>query len=123
MVTYVATVFARQGHEDDVARFYQSLEPLLQDAPGFRSRQLLRANPGTMLEAVQRLYSAEELARHAEPPTDLPQGVHFVIVESWDSVDARMSFSRGAAKGRSKDLFPHLHPEHTHEFYEDVTHG
>lgn len=119
MVTYIATVWAKPGHEDDVTRFYQSLEPLMREAPGFRGRQILRAKPGTMAEAVRKLVSAEELARHAEPPG--PAGTHFVIIEHWDSVDQRMAFSRGVAAGRARELIPFVLPDHTHEFYEDVS--
>ena len=76
MVTYIATVWAKPGHENDVTRFYQDLEPLMREAKGFRSRRIMRG---------------------------------------------RIAFSRGAAAGRSKLLFPHILPEHSHEFYEDVT--
>jgi quinol monooxygenase YgiN len=118
MVTYVATVWAKPGHEQEVTRFYQDLEPLMREAKGFRGRQILRARPGTMAAAVRKVVPAEEAARHAEPE---PKGTHFVMVEQWDSVDDRVSFSRGASAGRSKQLFPHILPEHSHEFYEDVT--
>jgi hypothetical protein len=48
--------------------------------------------------------------------------VHFVIVEQWDSVEERVAFARGAAAAnRGRDLFPYILPEHSHEFYEDVT--
>jgi hypothetical protein len=43
------------------------------------------------------------------------------MVEQWDSVADRVAFSMGVARGRNKDLFPHLLPQHSHEFYEDVT--
>lgn len=119
METYIATVFAKHGHEEDVTRFYQELEPFYEDAQGFHGREILRARPGTMLEAVKKMVSPEEMARHAEPPG--PPGVHFVIIERWDSVEDRMAFSRSLEGDRQKALFPHLLPEHTHEFYSDVT--
>ena len=121
MVTYVATVYAKKGHEDQVASFYQDLAPLSGEANGFRGRQILQARPGTMVDAVLRIMTAEELAGHKEPPHEEPEGVHFIIIESWDSVEDRITFSRGLGKERNKALFPHLLPEHSHEFYEDVT--
>jgi hypothetical protein len=76
-----------------------------------------------MAEAVFRLYPPEELANHREPPHAAPKGVHFVIIESWDSVDDRLNFSRGVSGDRMRELIPHLEPEHSHEFYEDVSPG
>ena len=119
MEVYIATVFAKHGHEDDVMTFYQDLEPAYAEAKGFHGRQILRARPGTMLEAVKKVVTEEELARHPEPPG--PAGVHFVIIEQWDSVEDRIAFSRSLDSNRQKALFPHLLPEHTHEFYSDVT--
>jgi quinol monooxygenase YgiN len=118
MVTYIATVWAKPGHEQQVTKFYQDLEPLMKQAKGYRGRQILRARPGTMAAAVRKVVTPEEAARH---PEHAPPGTHFVIVEQWDSVDERIAFSRGAAAGRTKDLIPNILPEHSHEFYEDVT--
>jgi hypothetical protein len=120
MVTYIATVWAKPGHETDVTRFYQGLEPLLREAHGFHGRRILRARPGTMVNAVRsaKLPGAPG-GSHAEPPP--PAGTHFVMIEQWDSVDDRIKFSLGAGAGRSKDLMGHILPEHSHEFYEDVT--
>jgi hypothetical protein len=47
--------------------------------------------------------------------------VQFVMIEEWDSVADRVAFSRGASAARNKELFPHLLPAHSHEFYEDMT--
>lgn len=121
MITYIVTVWARAGREQDVAKFYQDLEPVMRQAKGYGGRRILRARPGTVEAAVRNLVSAEELARHAEAPG--PKGVHFVVIEQWDSVEERVSFSRGAAASRGRELFPHILPEHTHEFYEDITPG
>jgi heme-degrading monooxygenase HmoA len=118
MVTYIATVWAKPGHEKEVTRFYQELEPLMREARGYRGRRILRARTGTMVAAIRKVVSAEEMARHPEPE---PKGTHFVMVEEWDSVEERIAFSRGASAGRSKELFPHILPEHSHEFYEDVS--
>ena len=119
MITYVATVYAKPGHELAVTTFYQDLEPLLRVAKGYRDRTMLRARPGTMEAEVRRVTPPEELKGHAHE--EGPAGVQFVIVEHWDSVADRVAFSRGASRARSKDLFPHLLPAHSHEFYEDVT--
>ena len=121
MVIYVATVLARNGHEDEVAAFYQGRAPLSAEAKGFGSRKILKAQPGAMVEAVLRLVPAEELAGHKEPPHESAAGVQFIVVETWDSLDERIAFSRSLSADRSKALFPHLLPEHSHEFYEDVS--
>lgn len=121
MVTYIAGVYAKNGHEDEVVAYYQGLAELSGKAKGFRSRQILKAQPGTMVAAVKRIMSAEELAAHKEPPHEEPEGVHILVIETWDSVDDRFAFSRGLGKERSKALFPHLLPEHSHEFYEDLS--
>ena len=90
----------------------------MKTARGYRGRKILRARTGTMAAAVRKVVSAEEAARHPEHEA---KGTHFVMVEQWDSVDERIAFSRGAAAGRTRDLIPHILPEHSHEFYEDVT--
>lgn len=118
MITYVASVFARPGHELEVTAFYRDIEPLLRTAPGFRGRRILRARPGTMEAEVRRVTPPEQLKGPAHAG---PEGVHFLLVEQWDSVADRVAFSMGVARGRNKELFPHLLPQHSHEFYEDVT--
>ena len=120
MQTYIVAVKSKPGHEKSVAQFYQSLGPLLASAQGFRSRKIHQAQNGTMAEGVGKLYTAEELARHAEPPHE-DQGTQFIVVETWDSVEERLLFSKNVQGGRTKDLLPHLLPEHSHEFYEDIT--
>ena len=117
MITYVASLYAKPGHELEVTKFYQDLESLMREAPGFRGRKIFRARPGTMEAEVRRVTPPEELTGHAHDP----EGVHFIMVEQWDSVAERVAFSMGVARGRNKDLFPHLLPQHSHEFYEDVT--
>ena len=117
MVTYIATVLAKPGHEQEVTRFYQELEPLMRAARGYRGRRILRAKNGTMAAAVRKHVPANELQGHEHEP----KGTQFIMVEQWDTVEDRIVFSRGASSGRSKQLFPHILPEHSHEFYEDVT--
>jgi quinol monooxygenase YgiN len=122
MVTYIATVWAKPGHEESVTRFYQDLEPLLRTAAGFRGRQILRARTGVMVAAVQEMMAAAGRAPggdHGEGHG--PKGTHFILVEQWDSVAERLKFSQSASAARGKDLIPHILPEHSHEFYEDVT--
>ncbi len=118
MQPYIVTLFIKTGHADDVLRYYQDLEPQLREAPGFLGRQIYLAKPGAMAAAVRKLYSAEELAKHAEPSHEDP-GVQLIMIEQWDSVDERMSFSKNIAAGRQKEIIPHLLPNHSHEFYED----
>ena len=120
METYIVTLMVKPGHEDDVASFYQAMEPEMQRAPGFRGRKIYRANTGRMAEEVHKMYSAEELAKHAEPPHE-DSGTQFIMVEHWDSVRERMEYSKSVAGGRQKDLIPHLLPEHSHEFYHDIS--
>ena len=72
-----------------------------------------------MFEIVKQFVSEEELAANREPPH--PEGVHFVIIEQWDTAEDRIRFSRSLDKARSAALYPHLLPQHTHEFYTDVT--
>jgi len=115
MVTYIATVFSKPGHEDQVTEHYRKLDKQLAETKGFQQRQILRAVPGTMAGAIRKVLPPEEMAKHPEKATD---GTHFIIIEQWDSVADRIAFSLGA--GRSKNLVQHLHAQHTHEFYEVV---
>ncbi|MDJ0927298.1 MAG: hypothetical protein QNJ73_06550 [Gammaproteobacteria bacterium] len=119
MEIYVATMFAKHGSEDEVMRFYQDLEPQLRAATGYKGRHILRAKPGTLFDIVKDYFTEEQLAQNPEPPH--PEGVHFVMVEMWDSAEDRVRFSRGQDKARAQQLIPHLLPQHTHEFYDDVT--
>jgi len=121
METYIATLFAKHGHEEEVTRFYRDMQPMYEEAAGFRGRQLLRAEPGAMFAAVRPYLTEEQLAAGGE--RGHPEGVHFVIIEQWDSRDDRVRFSRSLDKSRSQSLYPHLLPQHTHEFYHDVTDG
>ena len=121
MEIYITTIYAKHGHEDEVAKFYSDQEGELKEAKGYRSRKIMRARPGTMVEAVKKVMSAEDIAKHAEAAG--PDGVHFVIIEHWDSIDDKMAYSRSIDSGRNRDLIPHLLPEHSHEYYDDITPG
>jgi hypothetical protein len=119
MDTYIATVWAKPGSENEVAGFYAGMGTQYAAAPGFIGRQILQAQPGTMVEAVKRIRTAAELAAHPEDAES--KGTQFIIIERWEHVDDRINFSRGLDKSRAAKLFPHLLPEHTHEFYADIT--
>ena len=119
MEKFIVCVTAKPGHEDAVAKFYQEGEELLKDAKGFHGRTVYQAENGKMVEAVHRYYTPEELAAHPEPPHG-PQGVDFIVIELWESVDDRMDFSKHKMAGRNKDLVPHLLPEHSHEFFKEI---
>jgi heme-degrading monooxygenase HmoA len=116
MQTYIVQVVAKPAG----TRFYRDVEPVLRKAKGFRGRKIYRGQTGAMATAVRKLYTAEELAKHAEPPHEDP-GTQFVIVEQWDSLDDRMHFTKHGEGPSSKDLIPHLLPAHSHEFFEDVS--
>jgi hypothetical protein len=120
MENFIIALTAKPGAEDNVTDFYLSQEADYKDAKGFRGRSIYRAKAGTMVAAVKKRISAEELAKHPEQHHGEEKGVHFVIVEQWDSVDDRMNFSMGRDKSRDRVLFPNLMPEHTHEFYGEV---
>ena len=119
MENYIVQVTAKSGHEQAVTQFYADLGSLLKEAKGFRGRKMYRGQTGTMAAAVRSRLSEEELAKHPEPPHEHP-GTQFVIVEQWDSVDDRMQFSMNVQAARTKELIPHLLPEHSHEFFEEI---
>lgn len=122
METFVITLTAKPGSEDKVSQFYISQQPEYEKAKGFRSRTILQAKTGTMVAAVKRHYPPEELAKHPEQHHDHESpAVQFVIIEVWDSVDDRMNFSMNRDRTPDRELFPLLLPEHTHEFYKDIT--
>ena len=123
METFVITLSAKPGAEDKVTDFYVSQQAEYDRADGFISRRILRARPGVMVEAVKQRMTPEEMAKHPEPEGHHGDelAVMFVIVEEWESVDKRMDFSMNRDKSRERELFPHLEPAHTHEFYTDVT--
>jgi heme-degrading monooxygenase HmoA len=118
MEIYVATVLAKKGHEAEVEKFYVGQEGELKAAKGFRGRQILKARTGAMRAAVGKMLPPEQVAKH---PAEEPPGTHFIIIERWDSSADKTAYSLAQDKGRSKDLIPYLLPEHTHEYYEDVT--
>ena len=75
MEIYITTIFAKHGHEDQVTEFYRDQKEALTNAKGYRGWQIFRARPGTMVEAVKKVLTEEEIARHSE--AEGPSGVHF----------------------------------------------
>ena len=120
MENYIVQVTSKPGHEEPVTQFYHELGPLLSEAKGFRSRKIYRGQTGRMAEGVKSIYTAEELAKHAEPPHEHP-GTAFVIVEQWDSLEDRMRFGKDVQGALTPKLIEHLMPNHGHEFFEDVS--
>ncbi len=121
METFVVTFTAKPGTEQQVADFYINQQAEYEAAPGFIGRRLLQARTGTMVAAVKARLSEEEMAKHPEPHHHDEPTTHFVIIEEWESVDARMDFSMSRDRSREKGLFPLLEPQHSHEFYDDIT--
>lgn len=120
MEIFIVSVTAKHGHEDAVADFYRNNDELLKTAPGYQGRKIYQAKTGEHIAAVRRHYTAEELAKHPEPPHHHP-GTQFIIVEFWDSADDRMSFSKyKMSKQNQAALFPHLEPAHSHEFFREI---
>lgn len=119
METYIITLYAKHGEEDAVTLFYAEQEAEMRQAKGYIGRQIFRARPGTMKKVVREMLSDEDKAR-LDASKGAP-GVHFVMVEQWETAEDKAVFTRSREAGRSKDLVPKLLPEHTHEFYDDVT--
>jgi hypothetical protein len=120
MENFIVSITAKVGHEDSVAEFYRDIESLLKTAKGYRGRKIYQAKQGAHVDAVRKSYTEEELKAHAEPPHG-PQGVDFIIIEMWDNIDDRMDFSKNILGSRTRELFPHLEPAHSHEFFKDIS--
>ena len=119
MENFVVTFSALPGKEDFISDFYPALQPEYDAAKGFRGRQILRARPGTMADALRKVMTPEQMAQHPEPEDD--GSIHFIIIEKWDSIEDRMAFSATQDKSRNAQLFPNLKPAHSHEYYTDIT--
>ena len=119
MEIFIVHVSAKHGTEDAVAKYYADGEEILKTAKGYRGRKVFQAETGKMVEAVHRFYTAEELANDPEPPHG-PQGTDFIVIEYWDSVDERMAFSK-AGKLDKKGLVVNLEPDHSHEFFKEIS--
>ena len=102
MENFVITFSAKPGKADAVSRFYLDMQPVYEQAKGFRGRQILRARPGTMADALRKVMTAEQMAQHPHPHDD--GCVHFIIIEKWDSIEDRMAFSATLDKSLRGDL-------------------
>ena len=121
MVTAVVRIVAKPGMEDKVEQFYMSQQAEYEAADGFVSRTILKARTGAMLESIRSRMSAEEIAKHPAPEPEGEQGTEFILIERWESIDARLTFTMNRSKERDKELFPHLLPQHAAEYYDEVT--
>ena len=125
MISFIVSVTAKDGHEDQVADFYRGIGELQSKAPGFGGRHIYRARTGAMVKAVLAGMSEEDRDKHSAGGhgghgDHATEGTQFVIIEQWASIDDRMAFASGAAASRTKELVPHLLPVHSHEFFEEV---
>ena len=120
METVVVQISARPGMEDKVASFYLDQQAEYEAAPGFISRQILKARTGAMFEAIKARMTAEQIARHPAPEVEGEQGIDFILIEQWESAEARMDFTMSRSRERDKDLFPYLLPKHASEFFDEV---
>ena len=120
MATYILNVIAKRGHENAVTDLFESLQEQLEQADGFQSRTIYRAKDGLFLDTVKQVFTKEELDQMANQEMPGPDGVHFMIHETWESPEQRVRYSHGNERQFLGQLVPHLLPEHSHEFYEVV---
>lgn len=120
MVTYILNIITKHGHEDAVTELLESLQEKLEQADGFHSRTIYRARDGVFLDTVKQVFTQEELEQMARQETPGPDGVHFMIHETWDLPEQRVRFARGNERQFLPQLAQHLLPEHSHEFYDVV---
>jgi len=121
METVVVQTTARAGMEDKVESFYLNQQAEYDAAPGFIDRKILKARTGAMFDAIKSRMTAEQIARHPAPEVEGEQGTDFILIEHWESIDARMDFTMNRSKERDRELFPYLLPRHASEFYEEVS--
>jgi hypothetical protein len=121
METVVVQIAARAGMEDKVEAFYLSQQAEYEAAPGFIDRTILKARTGAMLDAIKSRMTPEQIARHPAPQVDAEQGTEFILIEHWESIDARMDFTMNRSKERDKNLFPYLLPRHASEFFDVIS--
>ena len=122
METVVVRIAAREGMEEKVEQFYLSQQAEYEAAEGFIDRTILRARTGTMMQSILSRMTPEQIAKHPKPPEpEGDQGTEFLLIERWESVDARMTFTMSRSKERDKELFPYLLPQHASEYYDEVT--
>ena len=117
METVVVRIAAKTGMEEKVEQFYLSQQPEYEAAEGFISRTILRARTGTMMQSILSRMTPEQIAKHPKPPEpEGDQGTEFLLIERWESIDSRMTFTMSRRKERDKELFPYLLPQHASEY-------
>ena len=121
METVVVRIAARAGMEDKVEQFYLGQEAEYDGVDGFISRTILRARTGAMMETILSRLTPEQIAKHPVPEPEGEPGTEFILIEQWESMDARTAFTMSRIKERDKDLFPYLLPQHASEYYDEVT--
>lgn len=113
---YCVTLSAKEGSADAVSDNLRRTATFLKTVPGYRSGHFLRARNGAFMDAVFALKGTERPAGE-----DHDEGTHFILVEIWESDEARAKLSSVPGYGDlHKDLVQYLLPAHTHEFYEDL---
>ncbi len=121
METVVVRIAAKLGMEAKVEEFYLSQQAEYDAAEGFLGRTILKAKTGTMLESIQSRMTAEQMAKLPAPEHDEEQGTEFILIERWESVESRLEFTMNRSRERDKDLFPYLLPQHSSEYFEEVS--
>ena len=121
METVVVRIAAKAGMEDKVEQYYLGQQAEYDAAEGFVDRTILRARTGTMLESIRSQMTPEQIAQQPAPEFDAEQGTEFLLIERWDSIESRLAFTMSRKKGRDKELFPYLLPQHAAEYYDEVT--
>ena len=119
MEHFIVIMSAKPGEEAKVARYYQQLSSEIEAAEGFLGRTIMQSVPGAMAKDVTQRITAEERAKH--PPHDHAAAVQFIVHEQWESKAARWAFSSNLKVDRRTELFPYILPEHSHEYYLDIT--
>lgn len=119
MELFIVHISAKHGHADEVAQYYAEGDEIMQSAKGFRGRIVYQAEAGKMVEAVHRFYTPEELSKDPEPPHG-PLGTDFIVIEHWDSVDDRMRYAKERKQSKA-GLVVHLEPDHSHEFFREIS--
>lgn len=120
MAIYILNVMAKRGHENEVTELFTARQEQLEQADGFQSVTVYRARDGLFVHTVRQVYTQEELDQMANQEQPGPDGIHFMIHETWESPEQRVRFSRANERQFLGQLVPHLLPEHSHEFYDVV---
>lgn len=121
MDIFALTIYAKQGHEDDVAGLFDDLGKRLEGTSGFKGRHVLRARTGELRERVTK-GDAEPAAGAAGHAAPAPDGTHFINIEMWEAAEDRTAFSKSEpGKEWAASIKPHLLPEHTHDLYNDIS--